>query len=217
LQTSALVLSLGLLGVGCGSDEQPGADPVEDGGSDDLQDASDTPEGLKPEQLSGDFLFSVSMNMAPGSPAVFLAQIEAERVDDHLLMRVRQRPLSKADRITPVGEWGEWIDGQLSLDGSFQSDTIHAVIPAAANPIITFDTEVEISLRSDQIGALESEASDARVEFLCGDVVGRILSPIEVDDLSGSHFTATRIADVDDPASYPEVVINCDRDPAKAL
>jgi hypothetical protein len=155
--------------------------------------------------------------MAPSVPAVFLAQIEAERVDDHLVLRIRQRPLSKADRITPVADWGDWIEGQLGLDGSFQSETIDAVIPAAANPIITFDTEVEIALRSDQIGALELADSDARVDFLCGDVTGRILSPIEVDDLTGSHFAATRIADVDDPASYPAVLINCDREPAKAL
>lgn len=205
-----------MLALACDS-QQPevAADGAPDAGAIEEKDATQQISGLRPEQLNGDYLLVVSLTAAPRAPTVFLAQIEAEREGDHLLVRMRQEPLSKADRSTPVGLWSGWATGELSPDGSFESEVTRAYIPAEANAVTGLDTEAEIGLASHF--QIEAGSGDEPIDFLCGDVLGRIIGPIPVDDLSGSTFTATRIEDVEDLESYPDAVINCNRDPARAL
>jgi hypothetical protein len=144
---------------------------------------------------------------------VYEAQLEAEQDGDQLIVHLRERPLSKLDRKSPVGAWSDWVDGKVDAEGYFTSDTLQLTIPADANAVTGLDTEVEIKLSA----RLSEQAAEAPAEFLCGDVTGRIVGPIPLDDLSGSTFTVTRITDLEDAESFPEVVINCDHEPARPL
>lgn len=210
---------VGLLATGCEAENVPGSADSDDAGLTDAEDASD-PEavgGITADQLTGDYYFVVSTHIAPKAPVVFLAQIRAERVDDHLVLSVRQQPLAKADRTTPVAWWGGWQMGTIDAEGRFDSDTIAARIPAESNALTPFDTDAEIALHGMLSDAFDVATHTGPVEFMCGSVTGSILRPIPVDDLAGSTFTATRIADIADPSTYPAVVINCRREPARPL
>jgi hypothetical protein len=213
-------LWLGLSLVGCEAENaSSGEDAVVDAGSDDARgDAGGAAHALTPEQLSGDYFFVVSTKLLPKAPAVFLAQIKAERAGDHILMRLRQQPLSKSDHATPVALWGPWDSGTVDEQGHFVSTTIEARIPAEANPITGFDTDAKIALDGQLSEAFDLAALAGPVQFMCGHITGSILRPIAVDDLSGSTYTATRIADIDDPSTYPkDVRINCQGDLARPL
>jgi hypothetical protein len=168
---------------------------------------------LSPEQLSGSYLLVVSTTIAPRIPVIYETQIEAEQDGDTLAVRLRERPLSKLDRKSPVGPWSDWADGTVDAEGHFASDTLHLTIPADANALTGLDTEVEITLSA----WLSSPEGTAPTDFVCGDVTGRIVGPIPLDDLSGSTFTVTRVADLDDAESFPEAVLNCDHEPARPL
>jgi hypothetical protein len=219
--STALSLLLGLSLAGCETQNaSSGEDAVVDAGVDDaLGDAAGgAAHGLTPEQLSGDYFFVVSTKLLPKAPAVFLAQVQAESEGDRILMRLRQQPLSKSDRATPVALWGPWDSGTVDRDGHFVSRTIEARIPAEANPITGFDTDARIMLDGQMSDAFDLATLTGPVDFMCGHITGSILRPIVVDDLSGSTYTATRIADIDDPSTYPkDVVINCQGDLARPL
>jgi hypothetical protein len=166
--------------------------------------------GLLPEQLAGTYLFGISTVLARSAPIVVMVELAVEAHDDQLEVRLRERPISKSDRVTPVGDWSEWITGAVDAEGNWNSDTIHVTIPADANSIIATDTEVAIVLSSQLLELRSPDDPAAALGFLCGDVTGQIIDPIPVDNLDGSTFAGTRIEDVDDVASYPEVTINCD-------
>jgi hypothetical protein len=219
LDSVALSLVLGLALTACDAENPSSGDAEAEGGSEGrLDDASGNRLALTPEQLSGDFFFVVSTKLLPRAPAVFLAQIKAEREGDHIVMYLRQQPLSKTDRATPVALWGPWDRGTVDEDGNFVSDTINARIPAEANPITGFDTDAEIALAGSMSEAFDLASHEGQVDFMCGQITGRILRPLAIDDLTGSTYTATRIADIDDPSTYPaDVVINCQGDLARPL
>jgi hypothetical protein len=215
-ESSALGLIVGLLASGCEA-ENPGTGEKRADAA--VSDAAD-PElvaGITAEQLTGDYLFVVSIKVLPKAPVVFLAQISAERVDDLLVLKLRHKALDKTDRVTPVSWWGPWQTGTIDAEGRFESETIAARIPAESNSISGQDADAEIMLHGLLSDSVDVGTLDGAVEFVCGTVTGQILRPIPIDSLTGSTFTATRIPDVDDPSTYPEVVINCDRDPARPL
>lgn len=168
------------------------------------------------EQARGSYLLVVSTVVAPRIPVVVLTEIDADENGDELELKLRVRTLSKLDRKTPVGPWSDWMPATLAADGTLHSEPLAITIPADANAITGFDTDAEITLNG-AINVGGDESSDAAVRFICGDLTGRILRPIPIDDLSGSTFTATRIDDVDDVDSYPEAVINCAGAPARPL
>lgn len=210
-QLFSFVLVLSLLFNACDSEgRRRGAD-----GED--EQASDQTSSLKAQQVSGTYLYAISTVLARTLPVVYLAEVEAKEMDGALELRLRQRPLSKLDRATPVGPWTDWSVVLVDPTGALAGEPLSALIPAEANPITGFDTEAEIVMTASLASLRDPEHPDAPLDFLCGEVAGRILSPIPVDDLSGSTFAATRIEDVTDPATYPEVVINCERQPARAL
>lgn len=180
-----------------------------------LHDANDAFD-LEPEQIDGTYLYVVSTIVAPRIPTIYLAQVEARKEGRTITLRIRQRPLSKVDRTTPVGPWGEWREDVLDSDGEIDSPPLRTVVPGEANAITGFDTESEISMHG-RLFDVAAQDPDARVDFFCGTITGRIISPFPIDDLTGSTFTGSRIEDVDNPKSYPPAVINCDRDPARPL
>jgi hypothetical protein len=182
--------------------------------SESRQDAGDAVSGadagLKPEQLSGTYLAGISTILARSAPIVFLIELAVEARDDRLEVRLRERPVSKLDRVTPIGDWSEWTTGSVDSDGHWNSDTIHVTIPADANSILAADTYAEIVLEGQLLQLRSSDDPEAELSFLCGDVTGQIIDPIPVDDLAGSTFAAARIEEVDDVTSYPELTIDCD-------
>lgn len=218
-ESSVFALAFALIGSGCETENPGTGEHVEDGGGSDLTDAAN-PEavaGITAEQLTGDYLFVVSTNVLPKAPVLFVSQIRAERVGDQLVLKLRQQALDKTDRVTPVSLWGPWQTGTIDAEGHFESDTLAARIPSEANSIVSLDADAEIVLHGVLSDAVDVASHEGPIDFLCGSVTGKIVRPIPIDDLTGSTFTATRIADIDDPSTYPEVVINCDRDPARPL
>lgn len=187
------------------------------GGNDNQGDASTEPQQSKPfiepEALTGSYLLVVSTTIAPRIPVMYEAQLEAELSGEELVLRLRQRPLSKLDRKTPVGPWTDWMDGHVDAEGHFDAGPLSLVIPSEANALTGLETEVEITLSA----SLPAMTADAPAEFLCGEVTGRIVGPIPLDDLSGSTFTVRRVADLEQPETFPEPEINCDHDPARPL
>jgi hypothetical protein len=168
---------------------------------------------LEAAQLTGSYLLVVSTSIAPRVPVLYVAQIEAEQVGDTLSLRLRERPLSKLDRKTQVGSWSDWTEASVDRDGFLSSETLAITIPADANALTGLDSDVEIVLS----GQLDAQEAGEPLGFLCGDVVGRVMNPFPIDDLSGSAFTATRIDDLADVEGYPEVEINCAHEPARPL
>jgi hypothetical protein len=172
---------------------------------------------LAPEQITGSYLYVVSTIVAPRIPTVYLAEVEAEKLGRGVKLRIRQRPLSKTDRTTPVGPFGDWHEDVLGTDGVIDSAPLRTTVPAAANALTGLDTDTEIAMHGRLFNLAAEDDPDAPVDFFCGTITGRIISPFPIDDLTGSTFTGSRITDVDDPKSYPPVVINCDKDPARPL
>jgi hypothetical protein len=186
------------------------------GGSNGLQN-SDGAFDIAPEQISGTYLYVVSTIVAPRIPTIYLAEVEAEKVGKAIKLRIRQRPVSKTDRVTPVAPWGDWHEDILDTTGEIDSDPIRTTVPAAANALTGFDTETEIAMHGRLFNLAADDDPDAPVAFFCGTITGRVISPFPIDDLTGSTFTGSRITNVADPTSYPPVVINCDKDPARPL
>lgn len=184
-------------------------------------DAGDAPSGgdmgLRPEQLTGTYLAGISTTLVRSAPIVFLVELAVEARDDRLEVRLRERPVSKLDRVTPVGDWSEWTTGSVDSEGHWNSDTIHVIIPADANPILAADTDAEIVLDGQLLELRSPDDPEAELGFLCGNVLGQIIDPIPVDDLAGSTFAAARIEDMDDVTSYPELTINCDHELPRPL
>lgn len=162
-----------------------------------------------PEQAAGEFLLAISITLNRARPIMNLLEVKAEQKGDSLELQMRYRPLLASDRKTPAGEFGEWQTILIAPDGTYNGDTMEASIPGSANPINGLDSQAELGLG----GTLAIDQSSEKVNFLCGDVTGRIITPFPLP-LAGSTFTATRI---EDPNNYPDIVINCKKDPAEAL
>ncbi len=195
-----------LLATGCASES-------DDKQGDDKGDPQQSQPFIAPEVLTGSYLLVVSTTIAPRIPVMYEAELEAELNGEELALRLRQRPLSKLDRKTPVGPWTDWVDGRVDAQGHFDSGTLELVIPADANALTGLDTLVEIALSA----WLPAQTADAPADFLCGEVTGRIVGPIPLDDLSGSTFTVMRVTDLEQPETFPEPEINCAHDPARPL
>lgn len=182
-------------------------------GSQDGGQGSDDP--LTAEQVTGSYSYAISTPVDPKHPVVYLAEVEATpAADDQLDVRLRQQPLSIMDRKTPVGDFSEWISIVVDPTGSYTTPEITTVVPGAANSFgIPLTTSIVFT--GTFVNPATPEMPDAKVEFFCGTATGTVqglgLS------LEGSTFAAQRIPDVEDTSTYPDVVINCNQDPAAPL
>jgi hypothetical protein len=171
---------------------------------------------LLASQVDGVYLYAVSTPAAPLQPTVYLAEVEGTQTGTQLSVRIRQQPLSKLDRATPVGDWSEWLTTDVDVAGKYETGPILTVVPAAANSVLPLDTTTEISFSGLFVNPSTPDMMEAKVQLFCGTGAGRAISPIALD-LTGTTFAATRITDPADPSSYPAVVINCNMDPAQPL
>jgi hypothetical protein len=158
----------------------------------------------EPGAADGDFLLSLSARIRRKSPILFLAGLTTEATDSGLSFSLEVQTLVAADRKTPTGTPIPVGPFEIDADGSFVAELPPVAVPSDGNPISTRDIEAEITL----IGSLCAPA-----DFVCGDVNGALTEPLELG-LDGSTFTLQRITD---PDSYPEPVINCNKDPAAPL
>lgn len=176
-------------------EDQAGGDGGSDGGG---GGAPCIPEAGAPD---GDFLFSLSAYLNPRAPILFLTRLTTAASDGGLSFSLSFQPLEAADRRTPAGEPVDVGPYEASADGQFTAELPTIVVPSNANAISGRELEATITLT----GALCAPA-----DFVCGDVTGSLVRPLALD-LKGSTFAMERITD---PSSYPEPVINCERDPA---
>ncbi len=214
---------LGLTLTGCFAPEQRFDDFVEDKkqlAADAGTDASDAGEPgntqpLTAEQVTGTYSYAISTPVDPTKPTVYLTEVEASpATGDFLNVRIRQRPLAFADRKTPVGAFSEWTTTRVEPTGTYQSPSITTVVPAAANSFgLPLTTTIVFTGLFVNPGT--PEMSDAKVEFFCGTATG-VVEGLNLP-LDGSTFAASRIPDPADTSTYPEVVINCNKDPAAPL
>jgi hypothetical protein len=172
-------------------------------------------EPVTAEQITGTYLFAISTPVDPVHPLVYLAEFDAAAgMGDALDVRLRQRPLSIRDRKTPVGEFSEWISTSVEPTGVYESPPIDTVVPPAAN---SFGLALTTTIRFK--GTFHNPATpampEAKIEFFCGTATGNV-EGLNLS-LDGTNFAASRLADPEDTSTYPDVVINCDKDPAAPL
>jgi hypothetical protein len=172
-------------------------------------------EPLTAEQVTGTYLYSISTPVDPTHPIVYLAEFEASpKMGDALEVRLRQQPLSITDRQTPVGAFSDWVSAVVEPTGTYETPPITTVVPAAANSF-GLPLTATVQFKGTFKNPATPEMPQAKVEFFCGTATGNV----EGVDLSldGSTFAASRIPDPEDPSTYPEVVLNCNQDPAAPL
>lgn len=183
---------------------EPSDDVPSDSGCPDLGDM-ELPE---PAQLSGTYYYVVSL--PPYEPTVYLLEAEATRDGGAYSIRMRNRPLLFADKKTQTGAWSEWHSTTVGTEGCYElTETV--VTPMDANALMLPVTST-LSF-SGNVGTARLEGGPGTpVQFWCGTVVGEVTSPAN-QAVSGT-FTATRLNDASNTASYPPIVINCAGDPS---
>jgi hypothetical protein len=181
-----------------------GAPPQEDAGA---------PVLPHPDELSGEFLLVTSTTLSRRKPTVYRLESEASMDGDGLKLRLRDQPLSAADRMTPVGDFSAWREARVDKDGMFEFLEVSIVTPGAANPVNGVETEALLDYRAQLRSARTPESPDATLDFFCGDVSGELLRPIS-RSLDGSTFVALRLPD---SGEWPKIVINCNLDEADPL
>jgi hypothetical protein len=97
------LIPLCILGAACFAPEDKFDDFVEqrreslgDAGSS-QSDAGENGEPLKAEQITGTYLYAVSVALEPSLPTVYLADISARQIGDQLEVTIRQQPLSTTE------------------------------------------------------------------------------------------------------------------------
>jgi hypothetical protein len=173
----------------------------------------ETPEGElpEPEQLSGQFLLSVSTTLGRDTPFLYLLDVQVERQDDAYQITMSATPLSARDRTTPVGDASEPQTFTVEPNGCFVSPPALFQVPGPANPILPVQATSELSFAGSVVSAVRDD--EGSVSFWCGQVNGRTVTPLPMP-IDGSTFAATRVLD---PDNLPPVVIDCDMTPARPL
>lgn len=159
-----------------------------------------------PGEADGDFLMALSAKINPTKPIMFIARLTtaASATGEGLDLSMNIQPLSAADRKTPVGTAVDVGPFPVGADAKFVADLPPLEVTGEANPLTGSDIQADVALS----GNLCSPG-----EFICGEVTGEAIASITVK-LDGSTFTLQKI---NDPASYPDIVINCAMEPAAPL
>ncbi|EYF06476.1 hypothetical protein [Chondromyces apiculatus] len=141
--------------------------------------------------IDGDHLLTLSVNLNPKKPVVFIAGVTTTAMGDGLGLSMTLQALAAADRTTLVGDVTTVGPYEVGADGAFVAELPELTVPAEANAITGSQIKAKVTLT----GTLCADA------LACGKVTGTAV--VNVD---GSDFTLQKI---DDPAAYPEAVINC--------
>ncbi len=88
------------------------------------------------EQLSGDYLLTISPGFSPKTPILLLGRLDAEASgSDQLAVDMTLTPLSAADRSTPVGDALPVIALKLPT-GAFSADLGELHLPGDSDPVL---------------------------------------------------------------------------------
>jgi hypothetical protein len=162
---------------------------------------------MMPGEADGDYLFTLSARLNPERAFTLRATVTTvENPEGGLSLTLSLQPLSAMDQMTPVCMSLDFADLPVGADGTFtwalapEGQTI--TLCGEANPISGGD--VVTSLTID--GAL---CGGDKAGFLCGNVTGKVVTPLPDYDLAGSTWTMQKI-----DGTPPAPVINCNRDPA---
>jgi len=214
------LIPLCILGAACFAPEDKFDDFVEqrresigDAGSS-QSDAGENGAPLKAEQITGIYLYAVSVALAPSLPTVYLADISAKQVGDQLEVTIKQQPLSKDDWRTPVGPYSEPRVDIVTPTGTYSTSLVISMVPALANAVTSQDSTTETVFTGTFVNPGTPDDPDAKLQFFCGTMTGQATTPFKIP-LDGSTFAASRVDNPDDPSSYPRVLIDCNMTPAK--
>jgi hypothetical protein len=163
----------------------------------------------EPEQLEGTYYYAVYL--PPFDPTLYLLEVQASRSGDQYTLMQRNRPLKFADKKTQTGDWSEWETTTVEAAGCYQLTDIMTTTPMDASPIGA-ETITKLTFKGNVGGAQYESGPTSPVKFWCGTVAGEAISPLP-QEVSGV-FTATRITDVNNPDSYPDIVTECAANPS---
>lgn len=156
-------------------------------------------------ELDGDHLLVLSAKLSPKKPIVMAAKVTTADEGGKTAVTMQLQPLDAADRQTPVGAAIDVPVFPIEADGTFVLSVPSADVDGTANPI-TGNTLKGVA------ATLTGSGMCSPFAFACGDVTGAITTPpVKLD---GSTFT---LQPVTDPATPPEVFINCAKDLANDL
>lgn len=152
---------------------------------------------VQPGDVAGQYLFAISVTLAPLKPIVALADLTTPPLDGGAGLALDVQPLSAADRQTPVGQKVSLGPFAVDGNGGYRAEIPNLDVTGAANPVTGADISASLVLSGNLCGDRRS---------FCGTVTGNVTKPVSLD-LQGSTFTFTAI---DSPASVPaRPVIDC--------
>lgn len=151
-------------------------------------------------EVSGDYLFTLSTNIAPSLPFLFDADVTLVNGE----LTIVAEPLDGMDRMTVVGP--AFTIGPIALTGGFciEEELPTIDVPGAANAVSGSDAQAVVKL----VGSVCSPG-----DFICGVIPeGTAIVNMADLDIAGSTFTLQRLSA---PGVFPEPpIINCDMEEA---
>ncbi len=161
----------------------------------------------------GQYLFSLSSNLSPGTPFTLLATMTSTASGDGLSVDLVMQPLAKTDRKTPTGSALPAFTGlAVAADGSFEWDLGEVTFPGTANPISDSEVVATVQLQGSLCDS-EPAASGSHAGFICGTATGLVTKPLTDFDLKGSNFTMQLV----EGGVIPDALINCNKGAADPL
>ncbi len=160
---------------------------------------------VHPGDLSGQYLFALSVTLAPTKPIVALANISTSAFQNGAGFAFDAQPLSAADRRSPVGPSISFGPTLIDETGSFRAELTGLQVTGAANAVTGGDIQANVLLAGNLCHA---------AQFFCGTVTGNVEKPLPLD-LAGSTFTFTHVDSSGTPSIRP--AIDCAGDLADPL
>lgn len=159
-------------------------------------------------QVTGTYLSVVSTSINPKLPVVYTLEVTAVQKGDELELTMVDQPLSYEDRMTPVGMKSAPRTLRVTAEGSYTEVLTDVETPGEANPVLPGAPTRADTTFNGQLASAEIDGAGGPVLFWCGTLTGRLHAPL-MQDITGT-FTISRIVD----GVFPDVVINCAKDPA---
>ncbi len=172
----------GSVGVGGGS--SVGGGPGQ-GGAPGAPLVSCVPSTL--ESVVGDYWLGVRLSVAPQSPAYAITTLKSgPPVNGQFDIFLEGTPIELMTGLPAMS--GNLFGKATTNFDPFKIFLPEVVIPPAANPVISAEAELEITLFN---GFGFCDANSGRLLLICGEVSGRAHRPVELD-LAGSSFVMQR-------------------------
>lgn len=169
-----------------------------------------TPDGgcklPPPDEVDGQFLFVVSIQVAPKTPILYLLDATHVVDGDGLQVTTVAHPLDKKDRHTIVGDATNVVTAhyRIAADGNFSADLPSTITPDLAEPVTGQNVTSNLTLMGRSCSERTPEHPDSTIDFTCGTLKIHIDVPTVLD--ATGTFTTTRVTD---PNKYPDPVIDC--------